>query len=70
MAALVQMRQVLKEETAVLLNTAVESIGAQGSMAAREMVAKESPIAVGRVLAEEGLSGGELNVLENLGRSV
>lgn len=59
MAALVTMRQVIKEETTMLLNTAVESLGAQGSVAAREVVMKESPMAVGRVVAEEAVGGGE-----------
>ena len=57
MAALVTMRQVIKEETTMLLNTAVESLGAQGSVAAREVVMKESPMAVGRVVAEEAVGG-------------
>ena len=61
MAALVTMRQVIKEETTMLLNTAVESLGAQGSVAAREVVMKESPMAVGRVVAEEAVGGGESN---------
>ena len=61
MAALITMRQVIKEETTMLLNTAVESLGAQGSVAAREVVMKESPMAVGRVVAEEAVGEGESN---------
>ena len=69
MAALVTMRQVIKEETTMLLNTAVESLGAQGSVAAREVVMKESPMAVGRVVAEEAVGGGESNELKLFERS-
>jgi hypothetical protein len=73
MAALaVPMRQVIKEETSILLSTAVESISSSAStgagLAAREVAVKESPLVAGRVAAEgmvgrglieEGVAGGE-----------
>ena len=53
MAALAApMRQVIKEETSILLSTAAESLTASTSMAAREVAVKESPLVVGRVAAE------------------
>ena len=53
MAALAApMRQVIKEETSILLSTAAESLTASTSMAAREAAVKESPLVAGRVAAE------------------